>query len=358
MCGSLYFSEVRGVCALCAVLVSAHPDVPADGRHRDRPAAPRRAPALLRAALLAAGLGVSTYHYLLEKTIIFAGSSFCRSGRLLHNAVDQLVRLCHDSFLALTAFLIITIMSDHCPDSTAAGRPWMKKATRCACQWLPSAVRWSPCWRSSPCSLSPGVQDRQWRPPRKAPVRHGGRDARPAGDQRGRGRMPSATRRLLARGRAALLPIVRRLSWRGCRGRRQPGQPTCAAPISSQQLTDAELLAVIREGRDLSHPDNTTGLVMPPSGGRPDLSDEDLLGDHCVHPLAVVSTAPKLYATTTDSQRSKFSTNLLRACAAALLLLLTLLPGNAAPRTGRAGITSPAPGSPPLSATCRSSAAR
>jgi disulfide bond formation protein DsbB len=41
--------------------------------------------------------------------------------------------------------------------------------------------------------------------------------------------------------------------------------------------TDAELLAVIRAGRDLNHPENTTGLVMPPSGGRPDLSDEDLL---------------------------------------------------------------------------------
>jgi mono/diheme cytochrome c family protein len=41
--------------------------------------------------------------------------------------------------------------------------------------------------------------------------------------------------------------------------------------------TDAELLAMIREGRDLNHPENTTGLVMPPSGGRPDLSDQDIL---------------------------------------------------------------------------------
>ena len=41
--------------------------------------------------------------------------------------------------------------------------------------------------------------------------------------------------------------------------------------------TDAELLAVVRTGRDLTDPENTTGLVMPPSGGRPDLSDQDLL---------------------------------------------------------------------------------
>ena len=35
--------------------------------------------------------------------------------------------------------------------------------------------------------------------------------------------------------------------------------------------------AVIRAGRELTDPENTTGLVMPPSGGRPDLSDEDIL---------------------------------------------------------------------------------
>jgi disulfide bond formation protein DsbB len=41
--------------------------------------------------------------------------------------------------------------------------------------------------------------------------------------------------------------------------------------------TDAEVLAVIRQGRELNDPLNTTGLVMPPSGGRPDLSDADIL---------------------------------------------------------------------------------
>ncbi len=40
-----------------------------------------------------------------------------------------------------------------------------------------------------------------------------------------------------------------------------------------QSLTDIELLQFIRTGRDLNSPENTTGLVMPPSGGRPDLDD-------------------------------------------------------------------------------------
>ncbi|MCC9074973.1 cytochrome c [Litorilinea aerophila] len=36
-------------------------------------------------------------------------------------------------------------------------------------------------------------------------------------------------------------------------------------------------VAFIRKGVALDDPANTTGLVMPPSGGRPDLSDQQLL---------------------------------------------------------------------------------
>ncbi|MDI9547434.1 MAG: cytochrome c [Chloroflexota bacterium] len=43
------------------------------------------------------------------------------------------------------------------------------------------------------------------------------------------------------------------------------------------ELSDAEALAFIRQGVDLADPRNTSGLVMPPSGGRPDLSDDDML---------------------------------------------------------------------------------
>lgn len=41
--------------------------------------------------------------------------------------------------------------------------------------------------------------------------------------------------------------------------------------------TDAELAAFIAEGRPASHPDNTTGVDMPPRGGNPSLTDDDLL---------------------------------------------------------------------------------
>ncbi len=42
-------------------------------------------------------------------------------------------------------------------------------------------------------------------------------------------------------------------------------------------LSDEELLAFIIEGRPVDHPDNTTGVAMPPRGGNPDFSDADLL---------------------------------------------------------------------------------
>jgi disulfide bond formation protein DsbB len=48
-----------------------------------------------------------------------------------------------------------------------------------------------------------------------------------------------------------------------------------SAIIHGQSETDA--LAFIRAGRNVDDPANTTGLMMPPSGGRPDLSDEEIL---------------------------------------------------------------------------------
>jgi len=45
--------------------------------------------------------------------------------------------------------------------------------------------------------------------------------------------------------------------------------------VSSQSETD--LAAFIAAGRSTSHPDNTTGVDMPPRGGNPSLKDQDLL---------------------------------------------------------------------------------
>lgn len=42
-------------------------------------------------------------------------------------------------------------------------------------------------------------------------------------------------------------------------------------------LSDDEAVAFLKEGRPSSHELNTTGIDMPPKGGNPALSDEDLL---------------------------------------------------------------------------------
>lgn len=41
-------------------------------------------------------------------------------------------------------------------------------------------------------------------------------------------------------------------------------------------LSDDDLLAFIKQGRDPSSPDNTTGVAMPPKGGNPAITDEQL----------------------------------------------------------------------------------
>ncbi len=42
-------------------------------------------------------------------------------------------------------------------------------------------------------------------------------------------------------------------------------------------LSDAEAVAFLKEGRPAGHPLNTTGVDMPPKGGDPTLSEQDLL---------------------------------------------------------------------------------
>lgn len=42
-------------------------------------------------------------------------------------------------------------------------------------------------------------------------------------------------------------------------------------------LDDQELLEFVKTGRPATHPDNTTGVDMPPKGGNPALTDDQIL---------------------------------------------------------------------------------
>jgi disulfide bond formation protein DsbB len=49
---------------------------------------------------------------------------------------------------------------------------------------------------------------------------------------------------------------------------------TTSAFVKSQ--SDDQLLDFVKKGRDPSDPANTTGVAMPPKGGRPDLTDDQI----------------------------------------------------------------------------------
>lgn len=52
------------------------------------------------------------------------------------------------------------------------------------------------------------------------------------------------------------------------------GKPLVGSPML--KLKDPELVAFINQGRDTSDKANTTGVAMPPKGGNPALSDQNL----------------------------------------------------------------------------------
>ena len=65
-----------------------------------------------------------------------------------------------------------------------------------------------------------------------------------------------------------------------CHGPEGKGMPGLGSDLTTSEfvagLSDSELVAFINEGRPPDHPDNTSGVAMPPKGGNPSLSDEDV----------------------------------------------------------------------------------
>jgi mono/diheme cytochrome c family protein len=90
-----------------------------------------------------------------------------------------------------------------------------------------------------------------------------------------------------------------------CHGFTGQGIPGLGKPLVNSAfidgLTDEELLAFIIHGRDVSDPQNTTGVPMPARGGNPGLSDADLLNViayiHSLNADAIVADVPTSAAT-------------------------------------------------------------
>lgn len=67
----------------------------------------------------------------------------------------------------------------------------------------------------------------------------------------------------------------------GCHGPQGEGIAGLGLPLATSPLviyaSDRDLLSFLRTGRAADHPDNMLGVSMPPSGGRPDWSDAEML---------------------------------------------------------------------------------
>lgn len=273
MLGSLYFSEVKGYvpCELCwyqRILMYPLAAVLAVGlwtrdRHLPKYVLP----------LSTLGFFVAFYHYLLEKTDLFDSFAVCSAGVSCTTMWINWFGFVTIPFLSLMAFTIITVMSvvallagepsaeDEEEDEEGnfvtvarTGRAWLPVAGIVGAVVLVFGIIFSSGWQATA-------------------------EARAAADafetaavsgamMTEDGPVPSAGELLFREACAA------------CHGQNAEGVTNLGNQLSDNEfirsLNDAELLAFLREGRDLNHPDNSTGLVMPPSGGRPDLTEDEL----------------------------------------------------------------------------------
>ena len=66
-----------------------------------------------------------------------------------------------------------------------------------------------------------------------------------------------------------------------CHGADAKGMPNLGKDLTTSEFvkgqTNAELLAFVKVGRSASDPLNTQGIDMPPKGGNPALTDDDLM---------------------------------------------------------------------------------
>lgn len=65
-----------------------------------------------------------------------------------------------------------------------------------------------------------------------------------------------------------------------CHGQNGEGMPALGKNLNGNEFiqsnSDEQLVAFMIEGRPATHPDNTRGVDMPPRGGNPTITDEEL----------------------------------------------------------------------------------
>jgi disulfide bond formation protein DsbB len=256
MLGSLYFSEVLHYlpCILCwyqRILMYPLSAILAVGLlRRDLNVSYYVLP------LTVIGQGVSTYHYLLEKTDIFDATATCLSGIPCTTIWINWYGFITIPFLAMTAFFIITIMSLL---AITSGEPMYFERGR---------TPWFQVGLTITLVIVGFVLLYQLRGPRASALTLTEINVPAAAANV----QADATYRQGARLYAEACAV--------CHGGDATGMPNLGTSLVDSDIIDgdtAAALAFIRAGLELTSAENQSGLVMPPSGGRPDLNDEQMI---------------------------------------------------------------------------------
>ena len=267
MLGSLYFSEVAHYipCVLCwyqRILMYPLTLLLAVGLLRRDKNLP-----LLVLPLSVLGMGVSTYHVLLEKTNWFSSAATCQAGVPCTVLWINWFGFITIPFLALIAFLVITIMSivalqagEPASAEEEPGRVWLPVCAVIAAVILAFAGLISYTTSTATAQATFSVLETN------APMMQ--LDGTP---------IAAYDPALVAQGQQLYLEAC--AVCHGQRGEGITGLSSTALADSAllRDGTDGEVLDTIRVGRDAGAAGNHSGVPMPPSGGRPDLSDDDLL---------------------------------------------------------------------------------
>jgi disulfide bond formation protein DsbB len=263
--GSLYFSEVRLFlpCALCwyqRILMYPLALLLAVGLlRRDR----HLAYLVLPFSIL--GQGLSTYHYLLEKTTLFGAPTACGTGVSCTIQWINWFGFVTIPFLAMVAFMMITVF---CIIAIYRGE---LSAENERLQLLPVAAI-----VTAVVLFFVVVGQTAETPPAQAEIQLPLPTAAVSTTDFTPVEPVDVDPALIAEGKQLFEQACAT-----CHGVEGEGVANLGIPLNDSELVLAheapEVIEMIRVGRWPGDPANTSGGVMPPSGGRPDLTDDQLM---------------------------------------------------------------------------------
>jgi disulfide bond formation protein DsbB len=225
------------------------------------------------------GQGIATYHYLLEKTNIFAAPTACQEGIPCTTPWINWWGFVTIPFLAMCAFFLITVLSlialtagEPEPEEFSSA-PWFQVGTVIVLvvALFMLLYRFDPVRAESLTLTVPVTGEMTSVNATAAPtVQLSQVNSGTTTSETGAGSEIIALGGELYQANCSV-----------CHGGDAQGMPNLGTSLVESAIIDhegdANALAFIREGRPASHPDNTTGVPMPPSGAHPELTDEEIL---------------------------------------------------------------------------------